>query len=197
MHLITRTSAYRDAMEAALDDARRLRPDGLGLVGYGVAHLLDGDGKTKTLVPFANLITDAGDAYVAAQIIAGVAPAAPPAPTRANGMKLGTGTTEVAKASTGAALVSYVSGSNAAFDSGYPQTANLGSGNGVNAVYKCSWAAGTATANDISEVVIVNDAATDATSATANTYARALLTPLDKGAEDSLEITWNWKALGA
>lgn len=197
MNLIAPASPFRDALEDALDQARRLRPDHLGLVGYGVAHLRDGDGATKLLVPFANLITDVGDAYVAAKIITGISPANASAPTAASGMKLGTGTTDPAKSGAGAALVTYISGSNNPFDSSYPQTANLGAGLGVNAVYRTTWAAGDVTATGIAEVVIVNDAGTDATTSAANTHSRAELTPLDKGASDSLAITWNWKALGA
>lgn len=197
MNLIAPASPFRDAVQDAFDQARRLRPDQVGLVGYGVAHLRDGDGKTVLLVPFANLITDAGDGYVAAKIIAAISPANASAPTAASGMKLGTGTTDPAKSGGGGALGTYISGSNNPFDSTYPQTANLGGGLGVNAVYRTTWAAGDVTTTGISEVVIVNDAGTDATSTAGNTYSRAELTPLDKGASDSLAITWNWKALGA
>jgi hypothetical protein len=112
-------------------------------------------------------------------------------------MKLGTGTTTVAKSSTGAALATYLTASNAAFDSSYPQTANLGGGLGVNAVYKTTWAAGTATSSTINEVVICNDSATNATSTAANTYSRAVITTVNKTSSDSLAVTWNHKALGA
>lgn len=195
MNLIKRTTAFVDAMRAAHDAASTL--DGAGIVGYGVAHLRDGDGRTKLLVPFHNLITDAGDLYIAQKTIVGVAPASPSAPTAANGMKLGTGSTAVAKNGTGAALVTYLSGSNVAFDATYPQTANLGAGLGVNAVYKTTWPAGTATSSAITEAVIVNDQGTNATSSASNTYSRVILSTVNKGASDSLALTWNWKALGA
>jgi hypothetical protein len=112
-------------------------------------------------------------------------------------MKLGSGGTAVAKSGAGGALVTYITASNVAFDSSYPQTANLGGGLGVNSVYKTTWAAGTATNSAITEVAIVNDQATNATSTAANTYSRALITSVNKTASDSLAITWNWKALGA
>jgi len=114
------------------------------------------------------------------------------------GMKLGTGATAAAKSGAGGALVTYLSGSNVTFDATYPQTANLGAGLGVNAVYRCTWAAGVATNGAITEVVIVNDAATNATSTAGNTASRALFgSAINKTATDSLVVTWNWKALGA
>ncbi len=194
MHLIAARDEFFDALHAAHDMAL---PDAVGFVGYGVAELRDGDGKRTLLVPFKNLITDAGDLYIAGKIIAAIAPASASAPTAASGMKLGTGSTAVAKAGAGGALVTYLSGSNAAFDATYPQTSNLGAGLGVNAVYKTTWAAGTATNSAITEVAIANDAGTNATSSAANTYSRALITSVNKTASDSLSVTWNWKALGA
>lgn len=196
---MTRAAEFDEAMRAAFDAARGLVPDGVGLVGYGVAHLLDGDGKTKQLVPFHNLITDAGDLYVAGMVIALVGTPNTAQPTKANGMKLGTATTAAAKNGAGAALAAsgdYITGSNIAFDSAYPQTANLGAGLGVNAVYKTTWAAGVATSSTINSVVIVNDQATNLTSSAANTYSRAVISTVNKTASDSLAITWNWKALG-
>lgn len=192
------TSALRDAWAAALDDARALVADRAGNVGYGVAELFDGDGRTKLLLPFSNIITDAGDTYEAGKIIAGIAPASPAAPTAASGMKLGTASTAVNKAAgTGIALGTYLSGSNRAFDATYPQTATLGTNLGTNAVYRSTWAAGVATSSTINEVVIVNDAATDATTSAANTYSRAVIATVNKGASDTLTITWNWKLLGS
>lgn len=155
------------------------------------------DGALKHMQTVRNLITDVGDAYYAAKAIVGIAPAAPSAPTAVTGMKLGTGATAASKAGAGAALVSYITGSNQPFDSGYPTVSNLGSGLGVNAVYRAFWDAGEATQTGIQEVVIVNDSATDATSSAANTVARAVLTSFDKGAADTLTITWNHKNLGA
>jgi len=59
--------------------------------------------------------------------------------------------------------------------------------------------AGTATASGLNEVVIVNENVfADATTAAANTISRALLSPVvNKGASDSLAITWNHTLLGA
>ena len=189
-------SEMRDALFFAMEKARSLVEEGVGLVGFGVAHLLDGDGKTKELVPFHNLITTAGDQYYSQKAIAAIAPAAPSAPTAAVCMKLGTGTTAAAKSGAGAALVTYTTGSNAAFDATFPSAAAVGGDGGWNASYKTTWAAGTATNSALTEVVIANDNA-NATSTAANTYSRAVFTAINKTASDSLAITWTHKFLGA
>lgn len=185
-----------DAFEIAMERARGFG-DSAGVVGYGVIELRGADGELKRCEPFANLITDAGDLYIAGKVITSIAPASPSAPTAMSGMKLGTGTTAVAKSGAGGALVTYLSGSNLAFDATYPQTSNLGAGLGVNAVYKTTWGAGVATSSAITEAVIVNDAGTNATSTAANTASRIVFTAINKGASDTLAITWNHKFLGA
>jgi hypothetical protein len=118
----------------------------------------------------------------------------------ASGMKLGTGATAVAKSGAGAALVTYGTGvtANKAFDATYPQLSNLGAGLGDYTVYKTTWNAGEATVTGLNEVVIVNENVfADATTAAANTISRALLSPVvNKGASDTLAITWNHKFLG-
>lgn len=188
----------RDALYFALERARDTY-DGVGMLGFGVAHLLDGDGKTKELIPFCNLITTAGDQYYAQKAIALVPPQNPAAPTAAQGMKLGTGgATAAAKSSTGASIVTYITGSNLVFDPTYPSAAAVGGDGGWNATYKTTWAAGTATNASISEVAIVNDQTNNANGSTAaNTYARATFTAINKTASDSLAITWTHKFLGA
>jgi hypothetical protein len=198
MNLITPANEVRDALEEAWSLAREL-PAGMGIVGYGIAHLLDGDGHTKQLVPFANLITTAGDQYYAQKGIVGVSPANASAPTAASGMKLGTGSTAAAKSSTGASIVTYISGSNVVFDSSFPAAAAVaGTDTGWNATYKTTWAAGTATNSAIVEVAIVNDQSNNSNgSSAANTYSRAVITSVNKTSSDSLAVTWNHKFLGA
>lgn len=197
MYLIARTDEWLDALHAAHDAARLLVPENTGMVGYGVAELRDGDGRIKQLVPFHNLITDAGDLYAAGKIITAIAPASASAPTAANGMKLGTSSTAATKAGAASFIGTFVSGSNVAFDATYPQTANLGAGLGVNAVYKTTWAAGVATNATINEVAVVNDQATATAGAAASTYSRAVLTTVAKTSTDSLAVTYNWKYLGS
>lgn len=187
-----------DAVEVALDRARELTVEKFCIVGYGVAVLTDEFGRLKQVEPFANIVTTPGDEYYAKKAIVGVAPANAAAPTAASGMKLGTGSTAAAKSGAGAAsLGAYITGSNNPFDATFPSAAAVGGDGGWNATYKTSWAAGDVTNAAITEVVIVNDAGTDATSTLANTYARAVIAAVNKAAGDSLAITWTHKFLGS
>jgi hypothetical protein len=189
----------RDAMHDAFNLTRHL--DGAGLSGYGLIEHRDGDGEILGLQPFANKITDQGDLYYATKAIVGIGSSPPSAPTALTGMKLGTGTTAPAKAGVGAASLAasadYITGSNQVFDTSFPSTTNLGTTLGVQAVYKVTYAAGTATNSAIASAVIVNDAATNATTTVANTVSRVTFTAVNKGASDTLAITWNHLFLGA
>jgi len=187
-------SLTEDAVQLVLDRQRGAR-DEVGNRGFACIDLIGPDGEVKWRTVVKNLITDAGDDYEAKKVIAAIAPANAAAPTAAACMKLGTGSTAVAKSGAGSSLVTYLTASNIAFDATYPQTSNLGAGLGVTAVYKCTWAAGVATSATINEAVIANDNA-NATSTAANTYARILTGTVNKAAGDSLAITWSWKFLG-
>lgn len=116
---------------------------------------------------------------------------------KAQGMKLGTGSTATAKSGAGAALVTYLSNSHQAFDATYPSTSGTSGGRVVT--YKVTYAAGKATtASNITEAVIFLDFLADATSTASNTVARALLaSPAPKAAGDTLTLTWTHTALGA
>lgn len=193
---MTDSNRLMDTWSLAMERARAFK-DGFGLVGYGVVELIDSRGRLIEVQDFANLITDAGDLYYATRGIAAVAPSATADATKVTGMKLGTGTTAAAKSGAGGALVTYLSASNVAFDATFPSISNLGAGLGVNAVYKTTWGAGVATNAAITEAVIVNDSATNATSTAANSISRIVFTAVNKGASDTLAITWNHKFLGA
>lgn len=136
-----------------------------------------------------NLITSTGDNFYVAR-----AAATSGLPAAATGMKLGTGSTAVAKTGGGAALTTYLTGSNKAFDATFPSVStNV-------ATYKRTYAAGEATsASNITEAVIVNDTiGTDATSVAGATISRALLaSPAPKAAGDTLTITWTHTITGA
>lgn len=186
----------KDAFIASMEMAKKAC-DEFGIVGFGTVALLDGGGRCVDLEPFANLITTAGDEYYAKKAIVGVSPANPSAPTVASGMKLGTGGTAVAKSGAGGALVTYETGSNNPFDAAFPTASAVGGDTGWNANYKTTWAAGDVTETALTEAVIVNDAGTDATSTAANTYSRIVFGAKNKGADDSLIITWSHKFLGA
>lgn len=185
---------------AGIEPARLAPVDGgAGFKGSALIQLFHGDpadGDLKEEQEIPNLITDAGDLYYAGKAIALGQPANPAAPTIMNGMKLGTGTTAVAKAGAGAALVTYLAASNLAFDASFPATSNLGAGLGVLGQYKTTWGAGVSTNAALTEAVIVNDQATNATSTAANTAHRIVFTAINKLAADSLVITWSAKFLG-
>lgn len=165
-------------------------------VGYGTVEIFGPDGVLKSSTEFKNLITDAGDDYHARKIIASIAPAAATAPTAATGMKLGTGVTAASKNGAGALLGAYIAASNLAFDATFPSISNLGAGLGVNAVYKSTYGAGVATNAAITEAILCNDSATNLTSTAANSYQRVVFAAQNKGAPDTLVITWNVKQLG-
>lgn len=190
MHNDTRIT---DAVQIAMGRARELKDTG-GLVGYGIIELRGPDGALKRVEPFVNLITTAGDQYYAKMGIVGVSPAAATAPTLAARMKLGTGTTAAAKSGAGAVLVTWLNTS--VFDATFPSTAAVGGDAGWNATYKTTWAAGTATNTAITEATISTDT-TGAVGLAADTISRVTFTAVNKGAADSLAITWTHKFLGA
>lgn len=194
--MLSDASKLTDAVEIALGRAREL-VDGCGLVGYGIIELRNERGGLKLVIPFANLITTAGDEYYAKKGIVGISPANPSAPTAASGMKLGTGTTAVAKSGAGAALVTYKTASNIVFDATFPSAAAVGGDAGWNATYKTTWVAGVATDAALTEAVLINDQTDNTASTAAETYSRTVFSAVNKGALDSLAITWSHKFLGA
>jgi hypothetical protein len=195
------TQGIADTLEIALARAREL-VDGAGLVGYGVVEVRGADGVLKQVEPFANIVTTAGDQWYA-QAAAAAAGGAAASPIKPNGMRLGTATTAAAKSGVGAASIasgSYITGSNNLFDSVPTAAAAVGTDQGWEVSYVTTWAAGDSTNPTINEVSLVNDAGTDtgaASAAVANTYARAVVAAINKGASDSVTITWKHKFLGA
>jgi hypothetical protein len=116
------------------------------------------------------------------------------------GMKLGTGTTGVAKSGAGSAIVTYVGSLTAskALDANYP--ASTRDVPGCQIAYKTTWNAGEATSGtNWGEVVLTNQTAlADDAGSAANTISRALISPTQaKLAGDVMSITWNQIALGA
>jgi hypothetical protein len=163
-----------------------------GLRGYGAWALFNEAGDLCDGGFFRNLITQVGDEYYGERA-AGIA--SPPA--QVTGMQLGTGSTAVAKTGAGAAVVTYVSGSNVAIDGGFPTSSIPASARRIT--WQTTWAAGVATATGLAEVVLINQSiATNAGAAAADTIARALLSPtVNKGASDTLVVSWAHDLLGA
>lgn len=185
------SAAIRDEVSAALLRGRG-PTSSMGLSGIVTVELWAPDGSLRARSIQRNLVTQVGDQYYGERA-AGIS--SPPA--QVTGMKLGTGSTAVAKTGAGAALVTYLSGSHQAIVGGYPTSA-LNSG-ARRITWQASWAAGVATtASAITEVVIVNETLADSTSAAAATVARALVSGVSaKAAGDSLVITWTHDLLGA
>ena len=138
-----------------------------------------------------NLVTDVGDSFIAQRVFDDTVDIV-------TGMKLGTGTTAPAKNGAGAAMVTYVAGSDQVLDAAATD-ATKGAGAGWRTTYVCTWAAGDATDTALAEVCLTNQTAlADNTCAEADTIARYVFAAtIDKSAEDSLEVTWNIDVLGA
>jgi hypothetical protein len=170
---------------------RRQPDDGLSVVGAGTWRLIHEDGSEEGGT-FRNLITRTGDEYYGERA-AGIASP----PDQVTGMRLGIGTTAAAKTGAGAAIVTYTTASNKAIDATYPQSSLVTETRRIQ--WRTTWTAGEATANNIAEVVITNETPlTNVAGTAANTISRALLSPVvNKGALDTLEISWNHDLLGA
>ncbi|RMH81568.1 MAG: hypothetical protein D6683_04050 [Actinomyces sp.] len=168
----------------------RLRPDKPRLKGHVRAVLLGADGSRR-VIEAHNLMTQVGDQWMGERA-AGLGTLG-----AVTGMRLGTGTTAAAKTGAGAAIVTYVTGSAQAIDSGYPTSALNGTARRIT--YRTTWAAGSATANGIAEAVLTVEATlTDSAGTAADTIARVLLSPtVNKGANDTLELTWTIDVEGA
>jgi hypothetical protein len=154
--------------------------------GHGVIEVHGPDGELKQSVEFTNLITAVGEQrYAEAGALGTGATVAQP-----TGMQLGTGTTAPAKTGAGSSIGTLVSNSLVALNgtptSSVPSTVR-------RITYVCNWAAGTATANGIAEVALVNQSiGTQTVAPSSSTIARALLSPaVNKGAADSLTVTWH------
>lgn len=171
-------------------ERRERLDDGAAFGGILDVVVFDADGAVKWHQEIHNLITQVGDQYYGERA-AGIAGA----PAQATGMKLGTGSTAASKTGAGAALITYHAASNKLFDGGFPASSLNGASRQIQ--WKVSWTAGVINGVALREAVIVNDAAIDATSSTANTYARALFGPMTLGVSDTLAITWSHLLLGA
>jgi hypothetical protein len=174
------------------------RADKIGLSGHGIAQLwspsLLRPGKLVLAqeVEFDNLVTNIGDQYYGERAAGIGSP-----PGQVTGMRLGIGSTAVAKTGAGAAIVTYTTASQVAIAGGFPTSTIPGSARRIQ--WQALWGAGVATASGLNEVVITNESPlTNVAGTAANTISRALLSPVvNKGASDTLTITWNHDLLGA
>lgn len=148
------------------------------------------DGSLKHDVTTRNLITQVGDQLYLER---GAGVGSLDAPT---GMRLGTDDTAPAKTGAGAAIGAYVSGSAKELDA--PASSSLVSGARV-ITYEVTWLPGEGSALGIAEVALTNEAPlSDDGGSEADTVARALLSPpVDKGASDTLRVSWQHSGEGA
>jgi hypothetical protein len=160
----------------------------IGRIGIrGTLHvvLTGPDGEVKYDEIIENMVTQVGDQYYAERAvgISGIA--------QITGMQLGTSSTAPAKTGTGAASIGTLV-ANSLVAVTLPTSSSLQAGL-RRLVYTAQWGAGVATANNIQEVALVNQSTGTQTVAPASaTIARALISPIvNKGAQDTLAITWN------
>jgi len=167
--------------------------DEVGIKGLVVVELFDQRGKLKHYEEVINRITDVGDQYYAERAAGIGSP-----PNQVTGMRLGKSSTAAAKTGAGAFIGTYITASQVAISSGPTSSQPGGAGTARRIAWVSTWAAGVATDTGIQEVVITNETPiTNVAGTAANTIARAVLTSFDKGAGDTLTITWNHDLLGA
>jgi hypothetical protein len=162
--------------------------DNVCLRGEVIAEVHGPDGKLKQRQVTHNLVTDQGDDFAKSAIYT--------AAYTAWGMKLGTASTAASKSGAGSFVAAgdYISGSAQALDDSTPKegaSANI-------CQFRNQWAAGEATNANINRVGIT-DNTTDAGEADATgTFSMAVFaSTIDKGASDTLTVTWNVTYLGA
>lgn len=133
-----------------------------------------------------NLVTQLGD-----QMYAEAAAAIYGAPPTPIGMRLGTGTTAAAKTGAGAAIVTYLSGSQVTISSGWPQSSLVSAKRRIT--YRGEWAAGVATNSAIAEAVLTNESPlTNVAGAEANTIARLVFSPtINKSSSQVMQLDWH------
>lgn len=159
----------------------------IGLKGEVIAEVRDKDGNLKQREVTHNLVTDQGDDFAKSAIYT--------AAYATWGMKLGTATTSASKSGAGSyiAVGDYISGSAQALDDATPKEGATAK----HCQFRNQWAAGEATSATINRVAIV-DNTTDAGEGDATgTFAISVFgTTIDKGASDTLTVTWNVEFVG-
>ena len=163
--------------------------DRMGYQSKVVWELRGADGGLKDRRETTNLVTDVGDEYCAACLYT--------PPTAMDSFKLGTATTAVAKNGAGSfvAAADYVDASAHECDEASPKagaTADI-----VTFIH--TWAAGEATNATLNRIGLTDNSTNAGEADATHTMAIALLPdkPINKGAADTLKVTWNITFLGA
>lgn len=191
---LTRKPKYVGRITSRLSDrGERKLLSTFHIVGFVEARLFGPDGKLKQLEQGYNLVTDYGDEHVGERM-------ALDSQDIVTGMRLGDQSTPAAasKAGAGAALQSYITGSQEALDASAIGS-DKGAGLGWRQAHVSTWIAGDVTNAAITEVVLTDETAlTDTSGVVGDTVARFIFgSPIDKQSGDSLEVTWNIDFLGA
>lgn len=168
--------------------AQQMKKDRMCLRGEVIAVLRGPDGKVKGRQVTHNLVTDQGDIFAKSAIYT--------AAYSTWGMKLGTASTAASKNGAGSFIAAgdYVSGSAKALDDSTPKqgaSANI-------CQFRRLWAAGEGTNATINRVAIVDNTTNAGEADATHTFAIAVFTAqIAKGADDTLQVTWNATYLGA
>lgn len=156
----------------------------VGVVGVVHYRLLDQWGAVKQEGATTNLVTSIGDMHIA-QFLAFVAGATVGSVAYA---QLGTNTTAPAKGNTD--LGTLLATSSRGITATYPQRVTSHSGAGEWTLWRYEWPAGVSTNGSLGEV--------GQWSSVGSFLAHAILVPnVNKGVNDSLQVDWGWKLLGA
>jgi hypothetical protein len=166
--------------------------DRLGLRGEVIARLYGSDGKLKQESRTHNLITSSGDAVLANNLVQ-------VADSSLAGMNLGTGSTAAVKANT--ALETQITNSYKPNDDTFPKRITDGGSPAVDrrVSNQTSWGAGEATSAGIREVGLwtAGTAGGDPSGTMIGHSIFAVGDMINKGASDTLVITWNIDLTGA
>jgi hypothetical protein len=169
---------------------------GTGIVGGGppadvmhregcvIYRLLGPNGELKQEGQFRNLVNSVGDRWVAHYLAGSIVGDA-----RSMWAELGVNTTAPVKG--GTALGTLIATSSLAVSAAYPTRADsFGTGPGEWTVWRFSWGAGVTTNGSIGEVGLRTQ--------TGSFVAHAQVAPnVNKTSNDTLQIDWGWKSLGA
>ena len=160
----------------------------MGLRGVVTAVVRGPDGKIKQTLITHNIVTDQGDDFAKTAFYT--------AAFSSYGMKLGTATTTATKSGAGSFIAAgdYVSGSAQALADSTPKQ-----GASANILqFRRLWAAGEGTDSNINRVAIVDNTTNSGEADATGTYAISVFSgAINKGASDTLTVTWNVTHLGA
>jgi len=156
--------------------------------GEVIAELRGPDGELKQKLVQHNIVTDQGDIFASAAMYT--------AAYSTWGMKLGTATTVASKSGAGSFIAAgdYVTGSAKGLDNSTPK---VGASNNI-CQFRRLWAAGEGTSTTINRVAIVDNTTAAGEADATHTYAISVFaSTINKGAGDTLTVTWNVTYTGA